>query len=95
MRPGQRLSDGLLRLDDDGIDGAVNGTGIGDHRRSRASSAGCRTASSAAYALTMVARGRGGRRCDRPRTARLREELSMTFPWLSVLALLPLVGAAA
>jgi NADH-quinone oxidoreductase subunit L len=27
MRPGQQLSDGLLRLDDDGIDGAVNGTG--------------------------------------------------------------------
>jgi NADH-quinone oxidoreductase subunit L len=27
MRPGQQLSDGLLRLEDDGIDGAVNGTG--------------------------------------------------------------------
>jgi NADH-quinone oxidoreductase subunit L len=27
MRPGQQLTDGLLRLEDDGIDGAVNGTG--------------------------------------------------------------------
>jgi NADH-quinone oxidoreductase subunit L len=27
MRPGQGLTDGLLRLEDDGIDGAVNGTG--------------------------------------------------------------------
>ncbi|BAK33823.1 NADH-quinone oxidoreductase subunit L [Microlunatus phosphovorus NM-1] len=27
MRPGQALTDGLLRVEDDGIDGAVNGTG--------------------------------------------------------------------
>jgi NADH-quinone oxidoreductase subunit L len=27
MRPGQQLTDGLLRLEDNGIDGAVNGTG--------------------------------------------------------------------
>ena len=27
MRPGQQLTDGLLRLEDDGIDGGVNGTG--------------------------------------------------------------------
>ena len=27
MRPGQQLTDGLVRFDDTGIDGAVNGTG--------------------------------------------------------------------
>jgi len=27
MRPGQQLTDGLLRLEDDGIDGGVNSTG--------------------------------------------------------------------
>ena len=26
MRPGQQLTDGLMRLEDDGIDGAVDGT---------------------------------------------------------------------
>ena len=35
MRPGQQLTDGLMRVDDDGIDGAVDGTATVDRRRVR------------------------------------------------------------
>jgi NADH-quinone oxidoreductase subunit L len=54
MRPGQRLTSGLLRLDDTGIDGTVNGTGAVisgiSARLRRAQNGFVRT-----YALTMIA----------------------------------------
>ena len=54
MRPGQRLTSGLLRLDDSGIDGTVNGTGAVisgiSTRLRRAQNGFVRT-----YALTMMA----------------------------------------
>ena len=54
MRPGQRLTDGLVRLEDAGIDGAVNGTAtaIGglSGRLRRVQNGFVRS-----YALTMVA----------------------------------------
>ena len=54
MRPGQRLTSGLLRLDDSGIDGTVNGTGAVisgiSARLRRAQNGFVRT-----YALTMMA----------------------------------------
>jgi NADH-quinone oxidoreductase subunit L len=54
MRPGQRLTESLLRLEDNGIDGTVNGTaaaigGLSSQLR-RVQNGFVRT-----YALTMVA----------------------------------------
>ena len=53
MRPGQQLTDGLMRVEDDGIDGAVDGTatviaGVSGRAR-RIQNGFVRT-----YALTMV-----------------------------------------
>ena len=70
MRPGQQLTDGLLRLENDGIDGGGERDRRGDHPDLRPAPEGAERFRAVVRA-DHGPRGRGGRCCDRPRTARL------------------------
>ena len=91
MRPGQRLTDGLLRVEDSGIDGTVNGTAAaigGLSTRLRRVPERLRPLVRADHDCGRRRR----RRRHHSRSAGLRTTI-MTLPWLTVLALVPAIGA--